>query len=417
MIWAYMDAIGRRLLGWSVLSVSVGLWAWLTGTAFWQAFGVQCVAWGLIDGGIAVWGRVNARRRARPPAEEARQLRRALWVNAGLDAGYVLMGAGVALAGANNPEWLGHAAGVMAQGAFLLAFDVWHAARWPPLQTFPALAALHAPEHQPFCWPGSNGHSAVLVHGFPGTPAEIRALAQALHGQGWTVSGVLLPGFGADLPTLGDRTYADWENVVLAAVRTARHTHRRVVVVGYSFGAGVALGALARSSAEARADAVVGIAPFYWPEPRWLGLVLAVLTPLWPYALRPYARADFSQPALRHGLSKLLPDADWDDPATQAQVRGLAVPLTVFEEMRRLRHAPRLARQMRLPALFVQGLQDEIVRPAWTRALAARWGGPVQLVELPAGHNLIEPGQSGHDALIRHIQHFLAGVTHGDSRL
>lgn len=411
MIWAYMDAVGRRLLGWSVLSVAVGLVGVATGEAFWRAFGIQCVVWGLIDAGIALLGRRNARRRARPAAIEAQALRRALWVNAGLDVGYILIGAGVAWAGAGHPEWLGHAAGVVVQGVFLLGFDAWHAVRLPPPLTWPSLAGLRAPEHQAFHWPGVNGHSAVLVHGFPGTPAEIRALAQALHNAGWTVSGLLLPGFGADLPTLADRTYADWEQAVATAVQAARQQHQRVVVVGYSFGAGVALGALTRQPA----DAAVFIAPFYWPEPWWVRLVLLPFIPLLPYAFRPYARADFNQPALRHGLSKLLPQANWDDPVVQAQVRGLAVPLTLFEQLRELRHAPHHARRLTFPALFVQGAQDPIARSAWTRALAARWGGPVQLVELPAGHNLIEPGQPGHPALLATLVHFLNPIAQGDN--
>ncbi len=411
MIWAYMDAVGRRLLGWSVLSVGVGVWAGLTGDAFWRAFGLQCVVWGLIDGGIALWGRHNARRRARPAEVEARNLRLALWVNAALDVGYIVIGVLVALVGADNPEWRGHAAGVIVQGAFLLIFDAWHAVRLPPPLVLPVLTGLHTSEHQPFEWPGHNGHSAVLVHGFPGTPAEVRAVAQALHSTGWTVHGLLLPGFGSDLPTLADRTYAEWEQAIVQAVRAARHNHQRVVVVGYSFGAAVALGALARQPA----DAAVFIAPFYWPEPAWLKALLVLFTPLFPYAFRPYARADFDQPALRHGLSKLLPTANWDDPAVQAQVRGLAVPLTIFEQLRELRHAPRHARRLTCPALFVQGVQDKVSRPAWTRALATRWGGPVQLVELPAAHNVIEPGQPGHAELIHVITRFVSTLPHGET--
>ena len=58
------------------------------------------------------------------------------------------------------------------------------------------LKAYQAPEHQPFLWRGHHTAAALLIHGFPGTPAEMRPAAQALHSAGLTVQGLLLPGFG-----------------------------------------------------------------------------------------------------------------------------------------------------------------------------------------------------------------------------
>jgi pimeloyl-ACP methyl ester carboxylesterase len=57
------------------------------------------------------------------------------------------------------------------------------------MQPFPGL------EHQPFA-EGDGPATAVLVHGFPGTPAEVRPLAAALVAVGWRVRAPLLPGFG-----------------------------------------------------------------------------------------------------------------------------------------------------------------------------------------------------------------------------
>ena len=72
-------------------------------------------------------------------------------------------------------------------------------------------------EHRPFLLNGDRG-AALLVHGFPGTPAEMRPLATVLNNAGWTTKGILLPGFGAEIETLGGRDPADWvESVRLAA--------------------------------------------------------------------------------------------------------------------------------------------------------------------------------------------------------
>ncbi|MDV7390199.1 hypothetical protein RZS08_02545, partial [Arthrospira platensis SPKY1] len=50
------------------------------------------------------------------------------------------------------------------------------------------------PEHVTYTLRGGQP-AALLLHGFPGTAAETRSLGQALNDAGWTVQGLLLPGF------------------------------------------------------------------------------------------------------------------------------------------------------------------------------------------------------------------------------
>ena len=64
-------------------------------------------------------------------------------------------------------------------------------------------------EHQTYVWPGGQP-AALLLHGFPGTPAEVRTLGQVLHEAGWTVQGLFLPGFGTQFDTLGEYRYSAW---------------------------------------------------------------------------------------------------------------------------------------------------------------------------------------------------------------
>ena len=52
------------------------------------------------------------------------------------------------------------------------------------------LGLFQEAKHEPFFWP-AEGPAAVLVHGFPGTPAEMRPLAKSLHERGWTTAGPL----------------------------------------------------------------------------------------------------------------------------------------------------------------------------------------------------------------------------------
>jgi hypothetical protein len=135
--WRASARIGRQLGAWAAASVGVGgaLLALADGAAA-RAFGLQFLVWGAIDGAIAIAGalalrRAHARGAVADPERappERRRLRRLLWVNAGLDVGYVAVAIGI-LALWRTPEGLGHGLGVLVQGGFLLVFDAVHARR------------------------------------------------------------------------------------------------------------------------------------------------------------------------------------------------------------------------------------------------------------------------------------------------
>ena len=145
-IWQYYKAITRRLLVWSAVSVLVGV-ALLAFGPLWQGIGLQALAWGVIDAGIAlVGGWVTRRRRTghsdpSPPgvlAREARNLRRILLINTGLDVLYVAAGIALAITlGADNPFWHGNGWGIVVQGGFLFCFDLLHALGVPGPESAP----------------------------------------------------------------------------------------------------------------------------------------------------------------------------------------------------------------------------------------------------------------------------------------
>ena len=136
--WNFSQKVSLRLLLWALLSMVSGA---LLGRAsekgtHGRGLAAQFVGWGFIDALIALFGLVNTRRhRALPPEQqplkqktERRNLRRALWINTGLDVFYVL--GGVLLIqrqGRENPEMRGHGLGIVIQGGFLFFFDLWHA--------------------------------------------------------------------------------------------------------------------------------------------------------------------------------------------------------------------------------------------------------------------------------------------------
>ena len=142
-LYDFEARLAGRLLAWGGASVAGGaalaLAGQATGSRFLRAFGSQTIGWGAIDAGLALGGLARARRlRSGPPADpeaaatEAARIRRILAVNAGLDVLYIAGGLAVAAGrGRADPAARGHGLAAVVQGAFLLGFDAWHAARVP----------------------------------------------------------------------------------------------------------------------------------------------------------------------------------------------------------------------------------------------------------------------------------------------
>ncbi len=87
----------------------------------------------------------------------------------------------------------------------------------------------------PFELPG-DGRGILCVHGFTGTPHEMRGLGAALAGRGPTVHALALPGHATVIDDLDDATWADWAGAVVTAYDRLAARCRSVAVVGQSLG-------------------------------------------------------------------------------------------------------------------------------------------------------------------------------------
>lgn len=138
-IWQFQDALARRLLTLNIANIALGVLIALRG-GFWRGLGSQNVGWGLINIIIGLLGRQASRRRAESAnafesatlIREGRNLRRILWLNAGLDLLYMLAGWQTARR-ARPDEQLrrGIGWGVVIQGGLLFLFDLIHAPQVP----------------------------------------------------------------------------------------------------------------------------------------------------------------------------------------------------------------------------------------------------------------------------------------------
>jgi carboxylesterase len=102
----------------------------------------------------------------------------------------------------------------------------------------------------------------VLVHGFTGSPFEVRYLGEQLAHAGITVSAPLLPGHGTSLDDLDRTSWHHWVDHVERAVDALAQRCRRVALVGQSLGGLLALYVASRNKS------LVGVATL--AAPVWL---------------------------------------------------------------------------------------------------------------------------------------------------
>jgi carboxylesterase len=117
---------------------------------------------------------------------------------------------------------------------------------------------------EPFFFPG-NEIGCLLIHGFTGTPKEMRELGEFLADHGFTVKGVLLAGHGTSPLDMEKTSWQDWFESVLDGYRQLKGKTRKVFPIGLSLGAALAL----HLAAHHQVDGVLALsAPAFIKDPR-----------------------------------------------------------------------------------------------------------------------------------------------------
>ncbi len=226
--------------------------------------------------------------------------------------------------------------------------------------------------------------SVVYVHGFSASPAEVRPLpdlvAKAL---GANLFFTRLAGHGLEDPdALGAATIEDWAHDIGEALAVGRLLGNQVVVISTSTGASLVTWALARPALADQVAASVFLSPNYGVQASGSFLLTG------PFGAQ-LARLIIGN---RTGFEPISPlnAHNWttDYPVTALIPMAQSVRLATHTQVE----------DIRIPALFLQSAADKVVRPDRTAAIAARWGGP---------HQLVDPGPTG-DA----NNHVIAGDTY-----
>src|SRR5207253_9891867 len=90
---------------------------------------------------------------------------------------------------------------------------------------------------QPFALgPVDASVACLLIHGFSGSPPEMRWLGAYLAERGVRVEGVRLAGHGTQPEELNHLTWQDWLHSASEGMDRLKHAGRKTVVVGFSMG-------------------------------------------------------------------------------------------------------------------------------------------------------------------------------------
>ncbi|WP_432643344.1 alpha/beta hydrolase [Acidaminococcus sp.] len=203
------------------------------------------------------------------------------------------------------------------------------------------------PGAEPYVWQGTNGKGVLLIHGFTGSPSELRELGEQLHRKGYTVEGILLAGHGTDPRNLLKVRAEEWLEQVRQAVLGLRRSCGTVMVIGMSMGGLLTLYA----GAELPVDKLVVLStPIYLYDWRVHFLWLADRLPYWAIPKSP-RRID--APECYNAAYRCMPIAG---------VHQLVKLLRLVKKQ----EIPKV----RQPVLIIQSRTDHTVRPESAQYIA-----------------------------------------------
>lgn len=198
----------------------------------------------------------------------------------------------------------------------------------------------------------------LLIHGLMAAPAEVREWADFLHAKGLTVYAPRLAGHGTSPKDLSVRKDSEWLNSVDRGYAILKTCCKKILVGGFSTGAGLALQSVIL-------------------RPRDFEAVIAVSAPL---KFKSFS-SKFAE--LLHGFNLLCKHAglgglaveylknDADNP----HINYLRCPVSAFVQVKKLmRSVRRSLPEIDIPALVIQAKNDPKVAPESGPAIFQRLG-------------------------------------------
>lgn len=214
------------------------------------------------------------------------------------------------------------------------------------------------PHVEPWRLEGTNGEAVVLLHGYTGSPSHWRPLGAEINKAGYTVTCPALAGHGTSLEHMRTTGKEDWLASAYEAYGDVRD-HDRIHMAGLSMGGLLSLvvGADVGAATVTTINSPVEIHD-------WRVRFSSLLAPF-----RRFTYWDVEDPP--------------DPTVGEFWVAYEGAPLSTNAGLLALRHdALKSARRFRNPALVIQSVADETVKPVSAKLIVRALGGPTRVVWL-----------------------------------
>lgn len=269
-------------------------------------------------------------------------------------------------------------------------------------------------ELRPFFFEGDavNDVGVLLLHGFTGSPAEMRPLGEFLSQHGYAAKAPLLPKHGGMPHDLKGAHWEDWANEAMRALEELSRDYKHVFIAGLSMGGLLTLHLAAAQTHAPIRGIVTMAAPAAINDARARLVKLARFFVPYYYPLK---GANFNDPSFRAGLQKRAGDGaqvDFDDPRVQKEIaNSVKIPVSAIHELLELnalvmRELPKIL----VPALLFQGKRDEVVSPDSVEAIAAGLGAQHKRVVWLNNSGHVLPHEPDHTRMFNEIAAFVESV-------
>jgi len=239
---------------------------------------------------------------------------------------------------------------------------------------------------------GERAHTGVLlVHGLTGTPNEMRIIGKGLNRAGFSVYGMQLAGHCGSFDDLLATRWQDWTASVRAAAQRLHAEVDRVLVVGLSMGAVLALDLAA--DPETRVAGVAALSTMFRHDGWSIPLYTRLSFLLKPFRLLGIGRRQvfMEQPPFGIKDDGLRQRIVAQMHAGDSAAAGLAGnPWYSIIEMRDLsRHVQRRLDRVHAPCLLVHAADDDVASVANARLVQRKVRGPVELLLLRDSYHMV----------------------------
>lgn len=235
----------------------------------------------------------------------------------------------------------------------------------------------------------------ILVHGFIGSPFEVRALGEELYRQGVTVVMPLLPGFGRTTKEANTVKAEMWTNEIHKLFDELAPCYSKVSLAGFSLGGSVvSYVALNDVAFFSKLDTVTLISPaLYLKNQFFIDLFL-------PFRFMVGNSFTVQNAA---SISKKLGNSDLDTPNSHPDFYNLELPLNAVNELRRLNKKIRFSNFKRLgdrKVTFIFSDYDKAVDGFYSWKKAHYFNQKVHKFQISASkkalHQILLPDQNNY---------------------